>query len=506
MENKGPQENTIPRPPVVAVMGHIDHGKSTLLDHIRSTNVTEKEAGGITQHISSYEVVHKGKDGADQKITFLDTPGHEAFSSVRTRGAKAADIAILVVAADDGVNTQTLDALGCIKEAKLPYIIAINKIDKPGADVERTKQSLAEHDIYVEGYGGDISWAAISAKTGEGISDLLDLVLLAAELEELTGNPDVKAEGVIIESNLDKKKGITATIIIKNGTLRNGMALQSGTSYVPLRIIENFLGKNISEASFSSPVAVTGWSELPRVGDIFHTFDNKKEALEAAKNYIQEPVKEDTEKDDTEDAPEETVTVPITIKADTSGSIDAVKFEMAKWNEPRLIPKIIHTGIGDISENDVLLVSGQTPGIVVGFNVKIDEAAKRIAEQYNVTMNSFNIIYKLTEWVEETLKTRVPKSEAEVATGKLKILKVFSKNKDKQVVGGRVEDGTINVGGRVNVLRRDNKLGTGIVKELQKAKQKTSKVESGDECGLMIESRVEIVPGDIIEGFTIEIR
>ncbi len=301
MENKAPQEHTIPRPPVVAVMGHIDHGKSTLLDHIRSTNVTEKEAGGITQHISSYEVVHKGKDDTDQKITFLDTPGHEAFSSVRTRGAKAADIAILVVAADDGVNTQTLDALGCIKEAELPYIIAINKIDKPGADVERTKQSLAEHDIYVEGYGGDISWAAISAKTGEGISDLLDLVLLAAELEELTGNPEVRAEGVIIESNLDKKKGITATIIIKNGTLRNGMALQSGKSYVPLRIIENFLGKNISEASFSSPVAVTGWSELPRVGDIFHTFDNKKEALEAAKNYTQEPVKEDSKKDDGED-------------------------------------------------------------------------------------------------------------------------------------------------------------------------------------------------------------
>lgn len=499
---KPPAHNKTPRPPVVAVMGHIDHGKSTLLDYIRSTNIVDKEAGGITQHISSYEVEHVGKDGEKHLITFLDTPGHEAFSSVRTRGAKAADIAILVVAADDGVNTQTRDALTCIQTAGLPFIVAINKIDKPSANIEKAKQSLAEADVYVEGYGGNISWAPISAKTGEGIPDLLDLVLLTAELEEFTGNRDKKAEGVIIESNLDQKKGISATLIIKDGTLKKGMALQSGSSYVPLRSIENYQGKNIDEASFSSPVRITGWSELPRVGEIFYTFDTKKEALKAAEQY-EEPEKEGS---DTEATLEDSHILPIAIKGDTAGSIDAVKFELKKWNEDRLIPKIIYTGIGTVTENDILLVSGKTPGVVLGFNVKIDEAAKRVAEQYGVTIGSFDIIYKLTEWFEEEFEKRIPRSETEVPTGTLKILKVFSKHKDKQVVGGRVTDGELHNGKKVNVYRRDNKIGIGTIRELQKMKQKSDKVQEGDECGLMIDSRVEIVPGDHIEGFNVEIR
>ena len=491
------------RPPVVGIFGHIDHGKSTLLDYIRKSNVTEHEAGGITQHIASYEVEHTDQHGKTERITFLDTPGHEAFSSVRTRGAKAADIAILVVAADDGVKRQTLDALSCIKEARLPFVVAINKIDKPGANIDMTKQSLAEHDVYVEGYGGDISWVAISAKTGEGVSDLLDLILLTSELEDLTGNPHELATGAVIETNLDPKKGISATLIIKNGTIKTGQALQSGKSYVPVRRIENFLGKAIDEASFSSPIRIVGWSELPKVGSGFTSFENKKEALEKATSFTEESVQTETaETISLADA----LQVPIAIKADTAGSIDAVMFEISKWDERRLKPKIVHTGIGAITENDVRLVTGKVPGLVIGFNIPIDQAAKRTAEQYNIITESFDIIYKLAERLDEILNKRIPRSETEVVTGRLKILRLFSKTKDKQVIGGRVEDGEIRVGAKVNIYRRDNKLGTGIVKELQKAKQKASKVEAGDECGLMVESRVEIAPGDILEGFTIEIQ
>jgi translation initiation factor IF-2 len=261
----------IERPPVVAVMGHIDHGKSTLLDYIRKTNIVETEAGGITQRISAYEVVHKTKEGQEKKITFLDTPGHEAFGAMRARGAKVADIAILVVAADDGVKPQTVDALKTILKAEIPYIVAINKIDKEGANVDRTKVSLAENEIYVEGYGGTISSVPISAKTGEGVSDLLDTVVLAAELEELTGDPSVNAEGVIIEANLDKKKGISATLVVKNGTLKSGQFVVAGSALSPVRLLENYAGKSIPEATFSSPVRIIGWNELPDVGSIFAT-------------------------------------------------------------------------------------------------------------------------------------------------------------------------------------------------------------------------------------------
>ncbi|PIR38249.1 MAG: translation initiation factor IF-2 [Candidatus Zambryskibacteria bacterium CG10_big_fil_rev_8_21_14_0_10_42_12] len=491
------------RPPVVGIFGHIDHGKSTLLDHIRKTNITETEAGGITQHISSYEVEHTDQHGKTERITFLDTPGHEAFSSVRTRGAKAADIAILVVAADDGVKRQTLDALNCIQEAGLTFIVAINKIDKPGANIDNTKQSLAEHNVYVEGYGGNISYAAISAKTGEGISDLLDLVLLTAEMEDLSGDTSIPATGAIIETNLDPKKGISATLIIKNGTLKTGQAIQSGNSFVPVRRIENFLGKTIDEATFSSPVRIVGWSELPQVGSTFTTFDSKKEALVAAESHKAKP--HDIRSESTEKMAD-ALQVPIAIKADTAGSIDAVMFEISKWDEERLFPKIVHTGIGTITENDIRLVTGKVPGIVIGFNVAIDQAAKRTAEQYGIITESFDIIYKLAERLDEILNKRIPRSETEVASGKLKILKLFSKTKEKQVIGGRVEEGEILLGGRVNIYRRDNKLGTGVIKELQKAKQKASKAETGDECGLMLESRVEVATGDTLEGFTIEIK
>lgn len=498
----------VPRPPVVAIMGHIDHGKSTLLDYIRKSNITDKEVGGITQHLGSYEVEHTPENGTKQRITFLDTPGHEAFSSVRTRGAKAADIAILVVAADDGVKPQTRDALASITEAQLPFIVAINKIDKPEADIDKTKQSLAEANIYVEGYGGNISWVAISAKTGAGIDELLDLILLTAELEELHGHPDIPATGIIVESKLDPQKGISATLIIKDGTLQTGMALRSADSFVPVRAIENFLGKHIPSATFSSPIQIVGWSSLPAVGETFETYASKKEAQEAAKQTTHEVSVPEPEaaSENTDASSQYHMTLPLVIKTDATGSIDAVKFELAKWHEPRVSLKIVHTGIGKITENDIRLVSGATPGLVLGFNVPTDQAALRAAEQYTVTIQTFDIIYKLSEWLTEYLTTRIPRSETEVATGKLKVLKTFSKTRDKQVIGGRVDNGEIRNGGRVHIYRKENNIGTGYIRELQKMKQKSEKVVQGDECGLMVESRTEILAGDILEGITIEIQ
>ena len=285
MEKNNEQKNAVERPPVVAVMGHIDHGKSTLLDYIRKTNIVDKEAGGITQHISAYEVIHKDENGKDKKITFLDTPGHEAFSKMRERGAKIADIAILVVSAEDGVKPQTVEAYKAIAESNTPFVVAINKIDKAGADIERTKMNLAENEIYLENYGGKVPFAPISAKTGDGIDNLLSLILILAELENFEGDAKENASGFVLESNMDSKRGIQATLIVKNGTLKKGMYVVSEDSICSTRIIENFLGKIISEASYSSPIRLIGFDKMPKAGSIFKAFENKKDAENFAQNW-----------------------------------------------------------------------------------------------------------------------------------------------------------------------------------------------------------------------------
>ncbi len=345
--------NLIERPPVIAIMGHVDHGKSTLLDYIRKSNIVEGEAGGITQRISAYEVVHKTKDGKEHKITFLDTPGHEAFTAIRSRGAKVADIAILVVSAEDGVKPQTIEALNSIKTANVPYIVAINKIDKEGADVDRTKGNLAEHEIYVEGYGGTVPFVPISAKTGAGINDLLDMMLLQAEIEELKADRSKLPEGVIIEANLDKKKGISASIIIKNGTLKTGMTVVAGSSLSPVRMVEDFLGKPIKEASFSTPVRLIGWNELPQVGMTIKAFENKKEAEAYALSKKNAPIYEARTAEN-----DEITTIPIVVKANEAGGLDAVIHEIKKIKNDRIKIRIIHSGVGDIAESDVKIANG----------------------------------------------------------------------------------------------------------------------------------------------------
>lgn len=474
-------------------MGHIDHGKSTLLDYIRKTNVVDGEAGGITQHLSAYEVVHN-KDGQDYRITFLDTPGHAAFGAIRSRGAKVADIGVLVVSAEDGVKPQTLEALKVLKENNIPYVVAINKIDKPGADVERTKQNLAENDIYLEGFGGTIGWVAISAKTGEGVPELLDHLLLAAELEGLEGDETLPGTGVVIESNLDMKKGITATCIMKNGTLHKGEYVVCGDAIAPLRIVENFLRKPIESATFSSPVIIIGWDKQPPAGAVFVSVKNKKEAVVLAELHEEEKMVE-TIADATKSI------IPIIIKADTQGSMDALIEEIAKLENDRIVPKIILSGLGSISENDIRTAQSHEKPIVIAFHTKTDAQAASLAERLAIPVQSFDIIYKLTEWLEGALKERTPTVESEETTGVAKILKFFSKVRDKQIIGGRVETGTITSGEQVKIMRRDAMIGRGRIRELQVQKEKIGTALEGQEFGAMVESKIELAPGDKLECF-----
>lgn len=497
LANKTPSALT-KRSPVVSILGHIDHGKSTLLDYIRKTHIVDEEAGGITQTISAYEVL-RTKDGVTEKITFIDTPGHEAFSGMRERGAGAADIAILVVSAEDGVKPQTLDAYREIEKAKVPFIVAINKIDKPSANIEKTKVSLAEAGIYLEGYGGNISFVPISAKVGTGVDDLLDLILLTAEISDLKGDLKKPAEGMIIEANRDPKKGISATLVIKDGHVGPGMFVVSGTAYSPTRIIENHMGKKITEASFSAPIRLVGWNKAPRVGSIFSTCTSKQE-LEAHLEKAQEiEAKEKSDAGKTETVQSNKKIVPLIIKADVLGSVEAIEHELEKIKYDRIAIKVILASIGDISESDIKVAGAQSETIIVGFNVKIDSQAQAMIERLGFTYANFDIIYKLIEWISDRVKERVPKIEVEEIAGKAKILKFFSRTKDKQIVGGKVIDREVRLGHRVKILRRDTIIGEGFIRELQQAKVKTDSVAEGFEFGAMIDSKMELAPGDVIE-------
>lgn len=497
------------RPPIITIMGHIDHGKSTLLDYIRKSNVVEKEAGGITQHLSAYEVHHKTKTGAMKTITFLDTPGHEAFSNMRSRGASAADIAVLVVSAEDGVKQQTLDALRAIKEAKIPFIVAINKIDKPNANIERTKQDLGEHEIYIEGYGGDVPCVPISAKTGIGVPELLDMMLLVAEVAELTGDASRLGCGVVIESSIDPKRGIGATLIIKDGSLNKGSYLVAEDAITPVRIMENFLGEKIDAASFSSPIRITGWQKIPSVGALFKNYGTKKEAEAAVEVFSTEtrlkkkPAAPTTERKPEESDDEETLTatIPLIIKTDVVGTLEAIEKELLKLETEKVKIKLVAKGVGTISENDIKTVAGAQEPIIIGFHTKVDGNVPELAERYGVIIKIFDVIYKITEWVQEEIARRTPKIEMEETLGEAQILKTFSKDKNKQVVGGRVSKGILAVKANVKIMRREHEVGRGKIIELQQQKLKTNEVLEGGEFGAMIESKIEIARGDVLQSF-----
>ena len=502
-------------------MGHIDHGKSSLLDYIRKTNVVEGEAGGITQHLSAYEVEHqverKPKDLlAANRITFLDTPGHEAFSKMRARGAGVADIAILVVSAEDGVKEQTKEALRSIKEAGIPYIVAINKIDKPNANIERTKQNLAENEIYLEGSGGDVPFVSISAKLGTGVPDLLDMLLLVAEMENLTGDTSLPAEGIVVESNIDTKRGTSATLIITNGTLKKGMFILAEGSCAPVRAIENFRGIQVSEATFSSPIQITGFDALPAVGSTFRAYTNKKDAekvqLELLNQQIHVLDAEAKSKEKVKEVvrtiplAEDALVVPIVLKSDVAGTLEAIEKELAKIERERVVIKIIAKGVGTIGENDAKLASGSDSAIIPGFHTKVERGAQDIAERFGVTIKTFDIIYKLSEWLNEELDRRTPKIMGEEVVGTAKVLKTFSIAKHKQVIGGKVTTGILEVGVQVKIMRRDVEIGRGKIEGLQQQKLASKKVEEGNECGMMIEAKMEIAGGDVLEAFVMNAK
>jgi len=509
MEKENAKKNTAVRPPVVVIMGHIDHGKSTLLDYIRKTNVVMDEAGGITQNISAYEVIHKNSDGKEQKITFLDTPGHAAFSKMRERGALIADIAILIVSAEDGVKQQTIEAWKTINDMKLPAIVAINKIDKPNANVEKTKQELAENEIYLENYGGKIPCTEISAKTGQGVDDLLSLILILAEMENFTGNTEENASGFVIEADLDPKRGIQATLLIKNGTMEKGMIVAVEDSISPTRTLYNFKGEMINSASLSSPVRICGFDKLPQVGAEFKTFQNKKEAQEYASNQKtknQSTSRTSEAKDNEADNCDKKI-IPILLKADVAGSLEAIEKEIGKikcgGETENAKFKIISRGVGPICLSDVKNISDKDDTIIIGFNVKADRSAIEFAEQVGKKIFLFDIIYKMTEWLEEEMEKRRPKVETEEIKGRAKIIRTFSRTKERQIVGGKVLEGRMILNGTVKIMRRDFEIGRGRIVNLEQNKAKASEVPEGSEFGMMIEAKTEMAQGDVIELFSV---
>ncbi len=507
MDKKETKNNgKISRPPIVVVMGHIDHGKSTLLDYIRKTNITEKEAGGITQRISAYEVSRKNAGGKEERVTFIDTPGHESFSGMRERGAKTADIAILIVSAEDGAKPQTVEAWKSICQNKIPCVVAINKIDKPNANVEKTKQELAENEIYLENYGGKIPFAEISAKTGAGVDNLLELLSIVAEMENLEGDKNLPASGFVLEANLDSRRGIQATLVIKNGTLKKGMCVAAGDSMAGTNIMEDFQGKPVKEATFSSPVRLVGFSKIPKVGAEFRSFEKKGDASEYC-----EGCKEKTRSDESpaihlNESENQKKMIPMVLKADIVGSLEAIEKEIGKIKTDNAEFRIIQKGVGPVSEGDIKGIGPSEEALIVAFNVKADKNAAELANKKGIDIHSFDIIYKMTEWLTEELEKRRPRIETVEVTGRAKILKTFSRTKERQIVGAKTLKGKVTMDGTVKILRREFEIGRGKIVNLEKSKTKVREVEEGVEFGMMLESKIEIAEGDVIEAFSITQR
>ncbi|MBI2673694.1 MAG: GTP-binding protein [Candidatus Zambryskibacteria bacterium] len=498
------------RPPVVAILGHIDHGKSTLIDYIRKTSVTGTEVGGITQHISAYEITRTTNDGREKHITFLDTPGHEAFSSIRARCTNVADMAALIVSAEDGVKPQTLEVFKQIKECALPYLVVITKIDKSSADVPRTKQNLAENEIYVEGYGGDTPVVALSVKTGEGVDEFLEMIGLISELEEKTADRDMLGSGIIIESKHDAKRGIVAVGIIKNGTIRPGLfaAAKAGQAasigtIAPIRFLLDAEGKMADELSFSSPVQIAGWDKMPTIGEEFKTFLKKDEALAFATTISKKTISPNRTQFETD---KNIFALPLIIKADTTGSLEAITGELRKLSRERIAPQIILSNVGSINENDVKSAMATAGAVIIGFNAKVESRVALLAERSGITILTFNIIYELTDKVKELLSLREPRVEIETIIGTSKVLKLFGITKGKQIVGGRVLSGQIKHGANVKIIRRGTELGAGKVKELQQSKIAIDSVNEDVEFGAMIESKIEIATGDILKAVATSIK
>ena len=502
------EEDLKERPPVVTIMGHVDHGKTTLLDTIRKTSVAEGEAGGITQAIGAYQIDYKGK-----KITFIDTPGHAAFTEMRARGAKVTDIVIIIVAADDGVMPQTKEAIDHAKAAKVPIIVAVNKIDKPDANVERVLTEMSNNGIQPEAWGGDVMFVNISAKTGEGIDDLLERILLISEIEQLKANPDRYAIGTVIESKIDKSSGVITNLLIENGTLRLGDPIVVGTISGRVRTLKNDRGENLVKASPSMPVSITGLSESPSAGDKFMAFENEKKAKKVAEERkIIAKEKENKPKskislDDLfnrKEAGEKEIN--IILKADVKGSEEAVKNSLLKLDVEGIKINVIRSGIGNITESDVILAEA-SDAIIIGFNIRPEHKIVEIAKDKGIDIRLYDIIYKVVEEMEAALKGKLEPEYKEEVTGTAEVRKLFKFSKVGTIAGSYVTSGVIKRGSKVRVIRDGIVVNDSIIASLAREKDQAKEVKQGLECGITIENFNDIKENDILETYElIEIK
>ncbi len=495
----------VKRPPVVCVMGHVDHGKTSLLDAIRDTHVIDKEAGGITQHIGAYMVECNG-----EKITFLDTPGHEAFTAMRMRGANATDIAILVVAADDGVMPQTVEAISHAKAAEVEIIVAINKIDKPSANIERVKQELAEYELIPEDWGGSTIFVPVSAHTHEGIDSLLEMVLLTAEVSELKANPKRNARGLVIEAQLDKGRGSVATILVQKGTLKVGQPVACGSCYGKVRAMIDDKGRRVKEAGPSTPVEILGLNNVPNAGEIFVCTDSEKEAKSFADTFIsegREKMLEDTKSrmslDDlfSQIQSGNIKELPIIVKADVQGSVEAVKQSLVKLSDEEVVVKVIHGGGGAINESDVSLASASN-AIIIGFNVRPDATAKATAEREGVDMRLYKVIYNAIEDVQAAMKGMLDPVFEEKVLGHAEIRQIFKASGVGNIAGSYVLDGVFQRGCKVRISREGEQIFEGDLASLKRFKDDVKEVKSGYECGLVFEGFNDIQELDVVEAYT----
>ena len=492
------------RPPVVCVMGHVDHGKTSLLDAIREAHVTDKEAGGITQHIGAYVTEING-----EKITFLDTPGHEAFTSMRMRGAQSTDIAILVVAADDGVMPQTIEAINHAKAAGVEIIVAVNKIDKPSANVERVKQELVEYGLVAEDWGGDTVFVPVSAHTKEGIDQLLEMIILTAEVSELKANPNRKARGVVIEAQLDKGRGPVATVLVQKGPLHVGDNIAVGAAYGKIRAMMNSNGQRVKEALPSTPVEILGLHDVPDAGEIFMATDSDKEARNIAETYIstgREKLLDDTKSKLTLDGLFSQIQagnikeLNLIVKADVQGSVEAVKQSLMKLSNEEVAVRIIHAGVGAINESDVSLASASN-AIIIGFNVRPDNTAKETAEREKVDVRLYRVIYNAIEDIEAAMKGMLDPEYEEKVIGHAEVRQTFKASGVGMIAGSYVLDGKFQRGCKVRISREGEQIFEGNLASLKRFKDDVKEVAAGYECGLVFENFNDIKVEDQIEAY-----
>ena len=496
------EDKLVPRPPVVCVMGHVDHGKTSLLDAIRETHVTAKESGGITQKIGAYQVNVNGN-----LITFLDTPGHEAFTAMRMRGAQATDIAILVVAADDGVMPQTIEAINHAKAAGVEIIVAVNKIDKPNANIEKVKQELTEYGLIAEDWGGSTTFVPVSAHTKQGIDELLDMILLTAEVNELKANPDRKARGIVIEAELDKGRGPVASILVQKGTLHVGDAVSAGSCYGKIRAMIDDKGNRVKVAGPSTPVEILGLNDVPNAGEIIMAADSEKEARSTAETFISEGRKkllDDTKHKVSLDALFEQIQagnmkeLNIIIKADVQGSVEAVKSSLVRLSNDEVVVKVIHGGVGNVNESDVVLASASN-AIIIAFNVKPDNQARIVAEREKVDMRLYTVIYNAIEDVEAALKGMLEPIYEEKIIGHARIMQIFKASGIGNIAGCLVTEGRVTRDSKVRLTRDKEQIYEGPIASLKHFKDEVKEIKAGTECGMVFEKFNDIQPEDMIE-------